>query len=69
MADVLLVDLRAEKRITLTGSRRAGVFVEVFNLLNANPEENINWSSGSTFLRPIVIVAPRVARLGVKFDW
>jgi hypothetical protein len=44
-------------------------FVDVFNLLNANPEQNINWSSGSAFLQPLAIVPPRIARLGARLDW
>jgi hypothetical protein len=40
----------------------------MFNVLNDNPEQNRSWSSGASFLRPLSIV-PRLARLGVKFDW
>jgi hypothetical protein len=39
------------------------------NLLNANAEQNVNWSSGNAFLRPLSIVSPRVARLGLRLDW
>jgi hypothetical protein len=69
MDDVALFDVRTEKRFAIGGGRSAGVFVDLFNLLNANPEQNINWSSGSSFLRPTVIVAPRVARLGMRLNW
>jgi hypothetical protein len=69
MAGVLLVDLRGQKRVSLPGGRHAALFVDVFNLFNVNPEETMNWSSGSAFLRPLVIVAPRVARLGVQMAW
>jgi len=37
-------------------------FVDVFNVFNANPEQNINWSSGSSFLQPLAIVPPRIFR-------
>jgi len=43
-------------------------FVDVFNLLNANPEQTTSWSSG-TFLRPLSIAPPRIARVGMKLDW
>ena len=67
--NIILADLRAEKVIHLMHSQTLGAFVDVYNLTNANPASNINWSSGSTFLQPITIIAPRLARFGVKFDW
>jgi hypothetical protein len=69
MANVALFDVRMQKRFALGTVGTASIFVDIFNVWNANPEQNINWSSGSSFLRPTVIVAPRVARLGMKFDW
>jgi hypothetical protein len=45
------------------------VFLDVFNVLNANPEQNAIWSSGTSFLRPVTIVPPRIARAGLSFDW
>lgn len=68
MDNVTIVDLRTEKGIHLSGSRRLAGFVDVFNLLNANPEQTTSWSSG-TFLRPLSIVPPRIARVGIKLDW
>ena len=32
-------------------------------------EQNINWSSGTTYLNPSNIIGPRIVRLGVRFDW
>ena len=69
MDNVTLLDVRVEKGFRLPGGRRVAAFVDVFNLLNANPEQNINWSSGSAFLQPLAIVPPRIARLGARLDW
>jgi hypothetical protein len=69
MDNVTLVDVRAEKGFRFAGGRRIAAFVDVFNLFNANPEQNISWSSGSTFLRPLSIVSPRLARVGGKLEW
>jgi len=66
--NVTIMDMRVEKEIRLSGNRRIAGFVDVFNLLNANPEQATSWSSG-TFLRPLSIVPPRIARLGMKFTW
>ena len=37
-------------------------------MFNANAELNISWVSGS-FLQPLSIVPPRIARVGARFDW
>jgi hypothetical protein len=68
MDNITLDDVRVEKAIRLPGNRRIAGFVDGFNLFNANPEQTTSWSS-DTFLRPLSIVPPRIARLGVKFDW
>jgi hypothetical protein len=68
MDDITLLDARVEKGFRLANNRRVAGFVDVFNVLNANPEESTSWSSGS-FLRPLSIVPPRIVRLGVKVEW
>jgi hypothetical protein len=68
MDNVTLLDLRVEKAVRLRSGRFA-LFVDVFNAFNANPEQNITWLSGDTFLQPLNIVAPRIARIGAKVEW
>ena len=68
MDNITIVDVRVEKGFRLDGHRRLAGCVDVFNVLNDNPEQNSSWSSGS-FLRPLSIVPPRLARLGVKLEW
>lgn len=69
MDNITILDVRVEKGFNLSGHRRLAGFVDVFNALNANPEQNTSWSSGSSFLRPLSIVPPRMARIGTKIDW
>jgi hypothetical protein len=69
MDNITMVDVRLEKRIPLPHSRRVAVFVDTFNLLNANPAQIANWTSGPAFLQPLTIVAPRIARVGATLDW
>jgi hypothetical protein len=66
---ITLLDARVEKGFALSSGRRVAAFVDVFNIFNANPEQNTNWSSGPLFLQPLNVVAPRLARVGVKLDW
>ena len=49
--------------------RRVSAFLDVFNCLNVNPEQNAIWSSGASFLRPLTIVSPRIARVGLNVNW
>jgi hypothetical protein len=67
--NIILLDARVEKVIKIGNGRSVSVFGDGFNLTNANPASNINWGSGSTFLLPITIVSPRLARVGAKFEW
>ena len=69
MDNITILDVRVEKGVPLGGHRRLAGFVDVFNLLNANPEQNTSWSSGPSFLRPLSIVPPRLARIGMKLEW
>jgi hypothetical protein len=66
---VSVFDVRAEKRVRFASRARASVFVDVFNLLNANTAVNINWRAGSSFERATTVLGPRIAKFGVKFDW
>jgi hypothetical protein len=67
--NIVLLDARVEKVIKIGGGRSVSIFGDGFNLTNANPASNITWSSGSTFLLPVTIVSPRLARIGAKLDW
>jgi len=48
---------------------RTRLTFEVFNLFNANTIIGMNQLSGSTFNRVTEVIPPRVARLGVSFDF
>ena len=69
MDNMTIADLRVEKGFRMTRSRRFAAFVDVFNVFNANPEQNVVLSSGASYLRPISILSPRIARIGAKLDW
>jgi hypothetical protein len=67
--NIILFDTRAEKLLHVAKSRTLSLFVDGYNLTNANPAANIVWGSGSTFTQPTTIIAPRLFRFGAKFDW
>jgi outer membrane receptor protein involved in Fe transport len=66
--NVNVFDVRSEKVFTVRRARITG-FLDVYNLLNTNAEQDLTKSSGSAFLRPIAITPPRVARIGAKLQW
>ena len=68
MDHLTIVDARVEKGFRLPGRHRVAGFVDIFNVFNTNMEQNASWSSGS-FLHPLTIVPPRIARVGAKLEW
>ena len=66
MENVTLFDVKAEKEVLRSGALRGSVFVDVFNVFNANSAQNANWASGAGFLQPITVVSPRIGRFGVR---
>jgi hypothetical protein len=69
MDNITILDVRIEKRLRLATDRHIAAFIDGFNLLNANPEETAIWTSGSSFLRPLNIVSPRIVRIGATLEW
>lgn len=68
VSNVTLFDLRFEKGVSVKALRLSG-FLDVFNIANTNAEQDINQSSGATYLRPLNILSPRVARIGAKIEF
>jgi hypothetical protein len=67
--DVVLVDVRVEKRISFGGRGRVGLFVDMFNALNADTAVNSSWRSGASFEKASTVLGPRIIKFGVKADW
>lgn len=67
-ANVVLLDARVERQFVMH-QQKVAVFLDAFNITNANTAVNETWSSGASYLLPSVIVAPRILRFGAKFDW
>jgi hypothetical protein len=67
--NITVFDIRADKGFTLARSLRLRAFFDLFNITNSNAVETRTVQTGSSFLRPTAILAPRTARLGVRFMW
>ncbi len=66
--DITLVDVRTEKTFRINAVRVVG-FVDLYNLFNTNAEQTLTTASGGSWLRPTAITAPRVLRIGARFEW
>ena len=67
MADHL--DVRFEKAFTLYRNHEAAIRFNVYNLLNENMTLTANTRSGSTFGRPLTIMAPRLAEISASYKF
>jgi hypothetical protein len=67
--NVTVWDIRAEKVVPLHGSLKARLFLDVFNVTNAIAAETISMATGTSFLRPTALLAPRLARVGFRVMW
>jgi hypothetical protein len=67
--DVTLWDVRASKVFRLGSRYELEGLVDVFNLLNQAAKTTINQNVGPLFGRPIAILPPRVARVGVTLSF
>jgi len=80
--NVTIFDIRTEKQFRL-GSRRLGLFFDLYNINNSNAAQTLDSIVGrrnvlqpdgtslnlQRFLRPTVIISPRIAKFGVKFSF
>ena len=66
---VTVFDIRAEKQLRFGDRARVGLFLDLYNLMNANTNININWRSGAAFEKATTVLNPRIAKFGVKFNF
>jgi hypothetical protein len=67
--NVLLFDLRSERRFGLAPGVSLSTFVDCYNIANSNAAPTRNTATGNTFLRPLTILPPRVFKFGAKVTW
>ncbi|MEW6320950.1 MAG: carboxypeptidase regulatory-like domain-containing protein [Acidobacteriota bacterium] len=67
--NIWVFDVRAEKTVNMGSRTRARLFLDVFNITNSSAAETISRATGINYQRPSAILAPRTARLGLRFLW
>jgi hypothetical protein len=68
MPSINILDVRVEKIVNISRTKLR-LFLDVFNILNSSAPERISFQTGSAFEAPQIILAPRVMRVGFRFDW
>ena len=63
------MDIRTEKQFQIKERFLATVFFDVYNIFNKNADQAVTAASGSSFLTPSSITPPRIARVGLKFQF
>jgi len=64
--NITVVDLRVDRGFTLAHGIRVRGFLDLFNITNSNAAETRTITTGTAYLRPTAVLAPRTARIGVR---
>ena len=67
--NITVVDVRAERSFSLGGTVRLRALFDLFNITNTNAVETRTIATGTAFLRPTAVLAPRTARVGVRLQF
>jgi hypothetical protein len=63
------LDIRAAKRVSLGGARSVEVRFDIYNALNKNTVRVWNLQSGANYLRPGLIMFPRILQVGTTLNF
>jgi hypothetical protein len=69
LPNAYLLDVRAQKTMTLKYGQRIGVRVDVFNALNSNVVTGVTDRAGASFERPTTIMPARIAQFGFTYEF
>ncbi len=67
--NITVFDLRIDRSIKVGKSVRATAMFDLFNITNTNAAEARTILTGAAYLRPTSVLAPRTARIGVRFSF
>jgi hypothetical protein len=66
--NITVLDTRIDRAFKLGNARLRG-FVDLFNLTNTNAADGRTVTTGSAYLRPTSVLAPRTLRIGARFQF
>ena len=63
------LDVRVAKRVTLGAARSVEARVDIYNALNKSTTRVWNLQSGANYLRPSLIMFPRILQIGATLNF
>jgi hypothetical protein len=63
------LDVRVEKTVNFGHVAKVRLFLDGYNLTNSYAAQTISVATGSAYLNPTSILAPRTGRIGFRFIW
>ena len=67
--NIWVFDVRAEKNVPIAARTHVRLFFDLFNITNSHASEAISRATGLGYQKPSAILAPRTARIGMRFIW
>ena len=67
--NITVFDVRADRGFNLSHGMRVRLFLDLFNITNSNAAETRTITTGTAYLRPTAVLAPRTARIGARFQF
>jgi hypothetical protein len=64
--NILVFDVRVEKSLSVGPRLKLRGYLDFFNLSNSHASETIGRATGTAYLKPSLILAPRTARVGFR---
>jgi hypothetical protein len=63
------LDVRVSKKLKIGGPRRLELMADVYNLLNANPVQQLNTTYGADWLKPQAVLLARFVKIGARLSF
>ena len=67
--NITVLDLRVDRAFNLGHGIRVRGLLDVFNITNTNAAESRTITTGSAYLRPTAVLAPRTLRIGARLQF
>jgi hypothetical protein len=67
--NITVLDVRIDRGFRLGNTVRVRGFLDLFNITNTNAAESRTITTGTAFLRPTAVLAPRTARIGARLSF
>jgi hypothetical protein len=67
--NIWVFDTRVERPIKFGHNLQLRAFFDLFNMTNSHASETIGRATGLSYLKPVLILAPRTMRLGFRMMW